>query len=367
MHRRSKSDTKKPVSRNENFNVGVTENISEHLEPKQLPENHTFCPEKCEKAEEGSANQWEEYVDVLFRVNKDSVLKIQKETDDDIVNCLRDLPGSSKNAKFTKSGSFPSADLSRVPNFRPSKLKHKQTEVWSFPKGEKLSSGTHEIEGSVNDLCNVKPTRIKRTPSMHASLERYAQLFQNSFSREAKLHPSKSLMLSNDYEIPAGGQAPKSFKRVRSLSYIDFNCSLQNELSSDLQFSGVLVNTIVGSSKKVEQNSHGEQKPLELPASTEKYVSVETNNETERSDSKMNKDHVASLQERIKHDSTVNMFGLGEEFDEQTVGENNCGKKLEIQSFSQEDLTSPADSQTAEGKQSLYFLQLLCHLGNELC
>lgn len=332
VHRTSKSDTKKPVSSNEKFNVGGTENISEHLEPKQLPENHTFCPKKCEKAEEGSVNQWEEYVDVLFRVNKDSVLKIQKETDDDIVNSLCDLPGSSKNARLTKSGSFPSADLSCLRNFRPSKLKHKQTEFWSFPKGEKLSSGTHEIEGSVNDLCNVKPTGIRRTASMDASLERYTQLFQNSFSREAKLHPSKSLKLTNDYEFPSGGQAPKFFKRVLSLSHLDFNCSLQNEQSSDAQFSGVLVKTIVDSSKKVEQNCHGEQKPLELPVSTEKYVSVETNNEAERHESRMKKDHVASLLESTKEDSTVSMVGLGEEFDEQAVGENSCDKVLEIQS-----------------------------------
>ncbi|KAE9461109.1 hypothetical protein C3L33_06977, partial [Rhododendron williamsianum] len=351
VHRTSKSDTKKRVSSNEKFNVGGTENISEHLEPRQLPENHTFCPEKCEKAEEGSVNQWEEYVDVLFRVNKDSVLKIQKDTDDDIVNCLCDLPGSSKNARLTKSGSFPSADLSRLRNFRPSKLKHKQTEVWSFPKGENLSSGTHEIEGSVNDLCNVKPTRIRRTPSMDTSLERYTQLFQNSFSREAKLHASKSLKLTNDYEFPSGGQAPKFFKRVRSLSHLDFNCSLQNELSSDAQFSGVLVNTIVDSSKKVDQNSHGEQKPFELPVSTEKYVSAQTNNETERRDSRMKKDHVASLLESIKEDSTVSTVGLGEEFEEQTVGENSCDEELEIQSFSQEDLTSPDDFQTLEGSE----------------
>ncbi|GFS37874.1 TRM32-like protein [Actinidia rufa] len=433
--------SKKTVTCNEKFNVGGAENVFDYLEHKRPSENHTLYLEKCMEAKEISVNQkhvegkercvdascqCKEYGDVLeiFRVNKD--------TDNVLANCFRNLQASNARARLTKSGSFPAADFSHSRKFRPSKLKHKQNEVWSFPKGEKLfapklskdihtksellmvndtggevlnqdlyfssmdstkgsdtqenskvvidrveddnSSICHEIDGSAYNLNKVKPTRVRRTSSLSGSLERYAQLLQNSSSREAKLQVSKSLKLSNEYEIPSGGHAPTSFKRFQSLPHLDSYGSLQNELSWDAHVSRIETRTVVDSSKNVVSESHDEPKPVNIPFSTEKYVPLEANRETEfvcniveRSHSSLKNEHVASVTESTNEHAISEMLSLGEEMEEQTVKESNLEKEKEVtlretasgrlpqprpvsvlQSCSQEDVISPNDFPASE-------------------
>ncbi|XP_050369861.1 protein TRM32-like isoform X2 [Argentina anserina] len=77
----------------------------------------------------------------LFKANKEVFLKFLQNPD---VNRIQ-FPGLHKSdtkVRFTKSSSFPAADSSRATSFRPSTLKHKQNEIWSFPKGEKLLAST---------------------------------------------------------------------------------------------------------------------------------------------------------------------------------------------------------------------------------
>ncbi|KAL6967519.1 hypothetical protein U1Q18_033327 [Sarracenia purpurea var. burkii] len=383
---------------------------------EQFVENHTQSPGKCEEAKATS-------------VNKGLFLKIQQDTDDGLANCFCNLQASDARARLTKSGSFPAADLSRSRNFRPSKLKHKQNEAWaSLPKGEKLFAGTrelklvssmiskdlstksellmtddiggevlnhdaffsstdsaqgldeqasnndkssicHEIDGSVYDLRKVRRTRIRRTASLDESLERYAQLFQNSFSREAKLHLSKckSLKLTNEYEIPLGGHIPISFKRVHSLPHLDSYCSLQNELPCDSHSS------VIPISKNCESNNHYETNPVNIHGCTEKYVPREANRETdcytvERTDGSLKKEYLASSTEIINEHDNAKIIGFGDKMGEQTVRESKLDKEQEItlaeiasnklpqpkpvsvlRSSSTEDETSSADFPTSEG------------------
>ncbi|GFZ18014.1 hypothetical protein Acr_26g0012830 [Actinidia rufa] len=421
--------SKKTLACNETFNVGGAENVFDYLEDKQPSESHTLYPEKCVKANKTLVNQkhmegkercvddsclCKEYADVLeiFRVNKDLFLKIREDTDNGLANCFRNLQASNARARLIKSGSFPAADFSHSRKFRPSKLKHKQNEVWSFPKGDKLfapklSQGSpyegsdkqgrsevvidrvedenshicHEIDGSMYDLNKVKPTRVRRTHSLSGSLERYAQLLQNSSSREAKLQVTKSLKLSNEYEIPSDGHAPISFKRLRSLPHLDSCDSLQNELSCDAHVSAIQTRTVFGSCKNVGSESHDKPKPVNIPVSTEKYVPLEANSETEfvcniveRRDSSLKKEDVASVTESTNEHAISEMLGLGEEMEEETVEERNLENKQEVtlaqiassrlpqlrpysvlQSCSQ-DVISPDDFPASEG--------LDCRFGN---
>ncbi|XP_028090654.1 protein TRM32-like [Camellia sinensis] len=434
----------------EKFNVGGSDNVLECLEHEQLAENHTLRPEKCEMEKETSVNQKQTednqqngnashyeckaYVDVLeiFRVNKDMFLKILQDTDDGIEDCFHNLQASETQARLTKSGSYPTADVSRTRNFRSSTLKNKQNEVWSFSKGEKLfagaqaprlvaskfpkdlyaksevliaddiggkmrnqdacfsstdstqgqnkqmsntnmSSSSYEIDGSGFYLRKGTPTH-RRMSSVNESLGRYAQLFQNSFSKEAKLNHASSLKLTNEYEIPSGGHAPISFKRVRSLSlsHLDFNSSLQSEPHCDAHLSGIPITTVVDRSENLESDSHeyDELKRCNLPVSTEKCVPLEANEETECLQNIVEKseEHLASLMEHINEHVTDEMLGLDEEMDEQTVGESNLDKEPEITSAEivinnlpqpspvsvllnciQEDEISPTDLPTSEG------------------
>ncbi|PSR90070.1 hypothetical protein CEY00_Acc30267 [Actinidia chinensis var. chinensis] len=404
--------SKKTLACNETFNVGAAENVFDYLEDKQPSESHTLYPEKCVKANKTLVNQkhmegkercvddsclCKEYADVLeiFRVNKDLFLKIREDTDNGLANCFRNLQASNARARLIKSGSFPAADFSHSRKFRPSKLKHKQNEVWSFPKGDKLfapklskdlrtksellmandiggevlnqeaffsytdstkgsdkqgrsevvidrvedesSHICHEIDGSMYDLNKVKPTRVRRTHSLSGSLERYAQLLQNCSSREAKLQVSKSLKLSNEYEILSGGHAPISFKRLRSLPHLDSCGFLQNELSCDAHVSATQTRTVFVSSKNVGSESHDKPKPVNIPVSTEKYVPLEANSETEfvcniveRRDSSLKKEDVASVTESTNEHAISEMLGLGEEMEEETVEERNLENKQEV-------------------------------------
>ncbi|XP_052188619.1 uncharacterized protein LOC127798990 [Diospyros lotus] len=234
---------------------------------------------------------------------------------------------------------------------------------------DKLNS-FHEIGGSVYDLSKDKPTHIRRTSSLNESLERYAQLFQNSFNREVKLHVSKSLKLTNESEI-LSGDAPKSFKRVRSLTHLDSYPSVPNELSSDAHFSGVPIRTVVDGTEHVASDSHDETKPVNLPINAE-HVPAEANKESEclydtveTSSSSQEKEHLSSLIEHINQPGTAKVLELGEEMEKQTVREGNFVEEREIainnlprarptsvvRSCSQEDVTRCADFSTSEGSE----------------
>ncbi|KAK9940493.1 hypothetical protein M0R45_017152 [Rubus argutus] len=108
-----------------------------------------ISPEKCETVMESSPSQKEmisnqlkkdishdqfyDHVDLLelFKANKEFFLKF-----------LQDPDVNRNHVRLIKSSSFPVAGSSRSRNVRPSTLKHKQNEIWFFPKGEELVAST---------------------------------------------------------------------------------------------------------------------------------------------------------------------------------------------------------------------------------
>ncbi|CAB4312887.1 unnamed protein product [Prunus armeniaca] len=91
-----------------------------------------------------SSDQFNDHADILeiFKANKEFFLKFLQDPDVN-TNQFPGLQNSKNKVRLTKSRSFPVADSSQARNIRPkSTLKHKQNEVWSFPKGEILLSGT---------------------------------------------------------------------------------------------------------------------------------------------------------------------------------------------------------------------------------
>ncbi|XAR58993.1 hypothetical protein NMG60_11014601 [Bertholletia excelsa] len=388
-------------------------------ENKRLADEHTYCHKKFQEEKETSGNK--EHLDVLelLKVNKDSFLELLQNEDEEIANCFRSLQDSNMGARLTKSSSFPLADSSRCRSFRPSKLKNKQYEVWSFPKGEKLYSGTqtpklvnskfpkdnlsrpgqsdnggskqknedefssqdsaqglnkqgivevgeqeecsssyHESDVYVHALRKVIRKHM-RTSSLNESLERYSQLFENSFGKEVNLHLSKSLKLMNEYKIPSNEHALKSFRRVRSL---DSYSSIYNGTYRDSHFLGIHNRKSVDISKNLET----------IEANQEDLTEVEEienlTNEVEKSDSRSKEGIILSLGVSTDGQSTVKMFGLVNEREEQKREDSNMDKEMEItleeassnnlpepspisvvQSCFQGDVTSPADFQIPEG------------------
>ncbi|XP_030524502.1 uncharacterized protein LOC115736785 isoform X2 [Rhodamnia argentea] len=249
------------------------------------------------------------------KVNMDSLSNGSQQQDSHagIVERYDGQQASIRKASFTRSRSFPVADASGVRHYRPITLKHKQSEMWSFPKGEKpttisqgpkltlsnllqnhdlqsvqsramkqedmasSSGNSHPIkvhgwnqtvmnqikrikrrirrafkeERIENAPADARPDRIssgssspanmkeisensqyqdgenwtdvsklhhmERTSSIHDSLDRYAQLFENAYGKEPKLHHSNSLKLTNKDRNSSGGHTRKSFRRRLSL------------------------------------------------------------------------------------------------------------------------------------------------------
>lgn len=323
------------VAHKQKSDTGRTENVVDQLEHK-------------------------DYVGVLeiFKVNKDLFQQFIQSTDDSTGNCFHEPQASKAKARLTKSGSFPVADSSHSRTLRPSKLKYRKSESWSFRKVDELLAGTraskvvaskftkdlsdnqetrislgstqesdnqesNEVgeplndnspsDGSVHDLSKATHVHFIRTASLNESLEKYAHFFDYSFTHKAKSNLSKSLRLKNEYDIPSGGHAPISFRRIRSLPHLDIFDSPQNEESNDSHFSGNDEENLVGRS-----------------ASAEKFVHVDANKEieclnsmVERSDISQRFEGSVSFKEGVSDEVSPNIDELNEEMDSQEELEKN--------------------------------------------
>lgn len=101
-------------------------------------------------------SEFKEHADVVevFRAEKDFLLKFLK----DLNVGARSF--QNKKARLTKSGSFPIAASSQVRNLKSTSLKHKQTEIWAFPKGEKLLFGTQALNFFAKDDAYMKEVSL---------------------------------------------------------------------------------------------------------------------------------------------------------------------------------------------------------------
>lgn len=98
-------------------------------------------PMETNKHKRNISNKTENHTDVLefFRVEKDLLLKFLRDID---FSGKKLHQASHNKARLTKSGSFPLASTSQTRNISSRSLKHKQNEIWAFPKGEKLTAGS---------------------------------------------------------------------------------------------------------------------------------------------------------------------------------------------------------------------------------
>lgn len=112
-------------------------------------------------------------ISIKFK-NNDDVLEVINVEKNVLLKFLRDIDiGGKKNhqaphnkAKLTKSGSFPLTAPSKVKNISSSTFRSKQTEIWHFPKGEKLLAGTQAPKKLGSSL--VKDISYE-TPKLSAS------------------------------------------------------------------------------------------------------------------------------------------------------------------------------------------------------
>lgn len=366
------------------FEMCTAENLIGYLECQKPSQNDTFPQEKCNEAQgtsfnqalkkanqlmqNGSRREVKEYADVLelYQVNKELFQEFQEKADVGKTTSFETPQDSKRNTRFTKSGSFPVSDLSYsyTTNFKPSKLEHKQTEIWSFPRGEKIRGGlqtpviaddsesrlfnretncssaeiyemgddSKDRLSSSNDasdsFCGLGKgiSRHRRTTSLNESLHRYARLFDGSFGMNINLDKSKSLKLANEYEISSGGNAPISFKRNRSLPHVDPSWLLLNEESGDSRTSS-------------EDNILKKENPVEIVVMESKMKSSDLDSKEEndhfdnvirRSDCGAEAEHFGSITSGTNDGDNDYMDGKRNGIDEVIVEPNNYSENQEI-------------------------------------
>ncbi|KAK6163201.1 hypothetical protein DH2020_000065 [Rehmannia glutinosa] len=243
----------------------------------------------------------------IFKVDKELLIKHLLDTDESIANFSRSALGLNTVARFSKSRSFPVSELSERKKLKPVRLENKQNEVWSFPRENKFQT--------VNRVARLD----RRSSSLNESLGKYARMFENRFQTDAKLNSSKSLRLTSEYD-----HAPVYFRRIRSLSNVDFyNSNLNSELLRD------------GPSG----NGSVEEKLAGLFASDEKNVSLDANMEI--------KEDVAS------DDECEEVDGLKDEAEKLIKADSNCSdiarKQLPDQDFALETEFYAVERRISEG------------------
>ncbi|KAL4610507.1 hypothetical protein ACB092_08G055300 [Castanea dentata] len=138
---------------------------------------------------------------------------------------------------------------------------------------------SYEANGPDYDPSRGRLDRMQRTSSLNESLNRYTELFERSFGREAKWHHSKSLKLTNEVKVPSSGHPPKSFIRRLSLPDLDSLCTFLNEASGNAQTLVMPGRTTADCSTMAESKNHSE--PKSVSTSLEAHTSKPTHDAAE--------------------------------------------------------------------------------------
>lgn len=146
-----------------------------------------------------SCHQLKDCVDVLelLNINKKLFVKILQGSEVGIASHFH-----SPQIKLTKSVSFPTADLARFRNFKPSKLEHKLNEIWSFPKREKLFPSTPApklvASKSLNHLEDTK--RRGENASEESTKQRNHRMRRSLSTNENELDERRKSTIGKDGE-----------------------------------------------------------------------------------------------------------------------------------------------------------------------
>lgn len=188
------------------FDMCTKQNLMDYIEHQKLSQNYTFSRERETSGDQARANllmqnasrcHLKKYVDVLelFQVNEDLFKEFQQQRDVGKENRLHMPNDSTAKARLTKSGTFPVANVSysRRRNFKPTKLKDKQTEQWSLPGGVKLQNGPQdpEVDHEEVALWEEERQRLELQNKVHTSdLRCTSKSFSNQLPHGSE--PSRS-------------------------------------------------------------------------------------------------------------------------------------------------------------------------------
>ncbi|KAA8518903.1 hypothetical protein F0562_016323 [Nyssa sinensis] len=138
-----------------------------------------------------------------------------------------------------------------------------------------------ESDQSISAIGKSGLQQMKRTSSFNESLDRYCQLYESSFNREAKHHISERLKLRTEETPSPVRNAQKSLGRILSLPDLRSFSYLQSDGSPDATSMGTSSRTAVNSIVSRGSSRFDEQKTLGLPMGSENETPVDEPVESE--------------------------------------------------------------------------------------
>ncbi|KAL1827557.1 hypothetical protein ACET3Z_005969 [Daucus carota] len=243
------------------FNMCTKENLMDYIEHQKLSQNYTFTTTRETSADQARANllmqnasrrHLKKYVDVLelFQVNEDLFQEFQQQRDVGKKDRLHMPNDSTAKARLTKSGTFPVANVSymRRRNFKPTTLKDKQTEHWSFPGGVKLGDGHQDPEVDSKVVAHSKDERQRLDP-------------QNKVDKHELSCTSNSLI----DQVTDGNERLRTGKqRSRIYDTVIVDDDTKDLIKSDL--------TVDGSGYNLRNSNSGHRRTSSLNDSMHRYV-----------------------------------------------------------------------------------------------
>lgn len=214
------------------FDFCTKESLMDYIEHQRLPQNYNFSGATEISVNQAHANllmqnasrhQLKEHVDVLelLQINEDLFQEYQQKMDVGKENDFQMPSNSNAKARLTKSGTFPAANFSylRRKNYKPTTLKDKQTERWSFSREVKLHNGHPDTEVEVGGgvFAHLEDQRQRLEPQNNADKDELPCIMANKY----KLTCSSNSLLDQvlDEYIPFRGE--KLMTRLCDTSTVD--------------------------------------------------------------------------------------------------------------------------------------------------
>ncbi|XP_010253179.1 PREDICTED: uncharacterized protein LOC104594546 isoform X2 [Nelumbo nucifera] len=184
-------------------------------------------------------------------------------------NIKKKIKQAIKESKKERLRISMDAILHKIPYGRRSS-KDVRDQWKEFAKGgNKVSPKNYESNGPLSSICKGNQNRMRRTVSLNESLNRYSQLFESSYGKEAKQQFCDRLKVTNDGGCSPRRQASKTFGRILSMPNIEYLFSLQNDISCDIPCLGMETRNHADESANIDSSISDEQKLLGLPTITE--------------------------------------------------------------------------------------------------
>ncbi|XP_061358617.1 protein TRM32-like [Gastrolobium bilobum] len=281
------------------------------------------------------SNKFKKGTDVLevFRVEKDLLVKFLRNLDVGRKNFHK---ASQNKARLTKSGSFPLTASSQMRKVSSSTFKHKENEIWAFPKGEKLLAGTQAPKMSassfVKDISYEKPMHLVSDLGADSAMEQKPSI--SSRSSQGLTHKGWNQLVLHQFKV---------IKQKIKHALVEFKKSAYQTSVEAIHHTDSPEDSIPNNEKEVSQSLDD--------GMIQEYRNNKSSNETEASDYDSNK-HEVPLMRRTS--------SLNESLDRYTqLFEKSFRKEVKWQSSKSKSLKLSNENKFSRSNLSLPNLEFL--------